>query len=115
MADTRPADAADGAAELLWRALAEDPDLQVRELLSAPQQWADAVAGRGGEHSLEAYRAAAAAYEAADPALRSQEQGILDALSDLTAGEVESSTQVTLRRQPLPTRADVVPPERLHG
>ncbi|MDO4239643.1 hypothetical protein [Micrococcus sp.] len=114
MADTRPVGADDGAAELLWRALAQDPELQVRELFAAPERWADAVAGRGGEHSLEAYRAAAAAYEAADPALRSQEQGILDALSDLTAGDVRSSTHVTLRRQPLPTRADVVPPERVH-
>ncbi|WP_295017706.1 hypothetical protein, partial [uncultured Micrococcus sp.] len=61
-----------------------------------------------------AYRAAAAEHEAADPALRVQEQGILAALAGLTAGRVESATQVTLRRRRRATRADVVPPERLY-
>ena len=114
MADTRPDAVREGAAESLWHAMAEDPAGQVRELLAAPGRWVDAVAGGGSEHSLEAYRAAAAEYEAADPALRVQEQGILAALAGLTAGRVESATQVTLRRRRRATRADVVPPERLY-
>ena len=36
------------------------------------------------------------------------------ALAGLTAGRVESATQVTLRRRRRATRADVVPPERLY-
>lgn len=112
MADTRPEAVREGAAEALWHAMAEDPEGQVRALLAAPDRWVDAVAGGGSEHSLEAYRAAAAEYEAADPALRVQEQGILAALAGLTAGRVESATRVTLRRRRRATRADVVGPDR---